>query len=86
MARARWERLSAQIERELSHHHQANPLQVGMRREMLRSRLGVEGKLFGGIVKAAGEAGLLVDEGAAIRLPGRSISKAPASSHRPISI
>jgi selenocysteine-specific elongation factor len=73
MARARWERLSAQIERELTSYHQANPLQAGMRREMLRSRLGVEGKLFGGIVETAREMGLLADEGATIRLPGHEV-------------
>ncbi len=68
MARARWERLTGQIERELAAYHQANPLQAGMRREMLRSRLGVEGKLFGSIVEIAQEMGLLADEGATIRL------------------
>jgi selenocysteine-specific elongation factor len=73
MARARWERLSGQIEQELARYHQANPLQAGMQREMLRRRLGVEGKLFGGIVAFGGEVGLLADEGTAIRLAGHEI-------------
>jgi selenocysteine-specific elongation factor len=44
-----------------------------MQREMLRSRLGLEGKLFGGIVAFGGEVGLLADEGMAIRLAGHEI-------------
>jgi selenocysteine-specific elongation factor len=69
MARASWARLAERITGELRAFHGQNPLRPGMPREALRSRLGLDGRLFNQVVPLAVETGILVNEGAFVRLP-----------------
>jgi selenocysteine-specific elongation factor len=73
MARASWTRLSELIIHETAAYHREYPLRVGMPREALRSRLKVEGKLFGAIIHLAVEDGHVVDEGTMVRLPDHAV-------------
>ncbi len=74
MARASWERLAGQIAREVGAYHHSYPLRPGMPREALRSRMAVDGKLFGVLLSLAGEAGVVVDEGTQVRLPEHAVT------------
>jgi selenocysteine-specific elongation factor len=58
---------------ELSSYHNAFPLRRGMPREALRSGLRLTPKVFDAVVAHAGGEGLLVDEGANVRLPSHSV-------------
>lgn len=73
MARSTWERLADQITRELEIYHASYRLRMGMSREELRSRLGVEGKLFNTLLNLAVDNELVIDEGKILRLPGHSV-------------
>lgn len=74
MAHATWVRLSERMEREVAAYHQAFPLRLGMPREALRSRLGVDGKLFAELVGLSVSSGAVVDEGAVVRVPDHAVT------------
>ena len=68
-----WAALVDRFSRELSAHHRQFPLRVGMGREALRSGLKLEAKVFNaGLARAAAE-GLIVEEGATVRLPSHAV-------------
>jgi selenocysteine-specific elongation factor len=69
MARASWGRLLDALARELAAYHAAYPLQLGMPREALRSRLKLTPKLFNDLMPLIVEAQAAVDEGVTVRLP-----------------
>ena len=73
MARSAWERLADQITRELAAYHTSYRLRMGMSREELRSRLGVEGKLFNTLVNLAVDNQLVIDEGKILHLPDHTV-------------
>lgn len=73
IAQAAWARVSGQIVRELRAHHDTYPLRLGMPREALRSRLHLDGKVFGRIIDFAAQSGILVDNGTIIRLPNHEV-------------
>jgi selenocysteine-specific elongation factor len=73
MARSRWAMLAERIRQELAGYHAAFPLKAGMPREALRSRLEADPRLFGGIMRLAADEGILIDEGALVRLPGHAV-------------
>lgn len=73
MARAVWARIAGQMTRELRAYHDTYPLRPGIPREALRSRLHLDGKLFGRIVDTAVQSGLLADDGMIIHLPDHSV-------------
>ncbi|MBN1426955.1 MAG: selenocysteine-specific translation elongation factor [Anaerolineae bacterium] len=77
MAKAVWDRISGQIVRELRAYHDSYPLRQGMPREALRSRLKIEGKLFGKIVDLSAQSGLLTDVGTVIRLAEHTVHFSP---------
>ncbi len=77
MAQASWVRLAERIVREVGDYHRAYPLRAGMPREALRSRLALEGRLFQAILVQAAAEGLLIDEGAAVRLPEHVVRFSP---------
>ncbi len=68
-----WAALVDRFSRELSANHRQFPLRVGMGREALRSGLKLEAKVFNaGLARAAAE-GLIVEEGATVRLPSHAV-------------
>jgi len=77
MAQLSWVRLKDQIRRELGVYHAEYPLRVGMPREALRSRLGLETRLFNLVIKMAAQEGLIGETGAAVHEAGRSVQFTP---------
>lgn len=68
---ASWDGLAARLGETLAAFHQAQPLRRGMAREEVRSRLRIAPpRLFDEAVAAAGDRGVLRDDGATLRLPG----------------
>jgi selenocysteine-specific elongation factor len=72
-ARSSWNRMAERITREAADFHQAYPLRPGMPREALRSRLGLDSRLFQALIGYAVEQSLVTDEGKIIRLPGHVV-------------
>ncbi len=70
MATARYTALLAELANTLGEFHAANPLRLGMPREELRSRLGVKGATFDGLLAGHGR---IEDAGPLLRLPGHEI-------------
>ena len=58
----------------MTDYHRSFPLRQGIPREVLRSKLGVEGKLFADLISMAVHEGLLVDEGVDLRLPDHVVT------------
>jgi selenocysteine-specific elongation factor len=82
MARQTWESLTTRLNREIDDYHRANRLRPGLPREALRSRLGLEGRLFSAFLKMAVEQGLVMDEGETVRLPAYQIQLTEAEQFR----
>ena len=59
---------------ELAEYHRKQPLQRGMPREALRSRMSIESKLFNAVVEKAVEAGIFEEFGAVICLTGHVVA------------
>lgn len=74
IAHSTWMRFVERLTQEVTDYHQAHPLRTGIPREALRSKLGVEGKLFGELVALAVRDHLVVDEGVVIRLPDHAVT------------
>jgi selenocysteine-specific elongation factor len=65
-----WERVVGQVERVLAAYHQDYPLRRGMAREELRTRLGLEARLFTRVVGMLVAQGRVAEEGSIlVRLP-----------------
>jgi selenocysteine-specific elongation factor len=64
-----WSGLLGRISAEVGNFHQANPLRQGIPREMLKSRLKLETRLFNEAVARAAGQGALVESESLIRLP-----------------
>jgi selenocysteine-specific elongation factor len=78
LGRARWERTLDEMRRTLEGYHKTHPLRLGMPREALRSRLGMDGKAFSELAVLAAQSGaLLTEEGGLIRLPEHAIRFRP---------
>jgi selenocysteine-specific elongation factor len=69
IARPAWDRLVEQIQANLSAYHRTHHLKLGMPREELKSRLGLDGRAFQAVVSRAAADGLIVDQSATVRLP-----------------
>lgn len=78
MAPGAWARLAGRITRELSDYHAAHPLRRNMPREALRSRLALDARPFQALAAYAAAEGVLVEEGAGVRLPGHAVTFTPA--------
>jgi selenocysteine-specific elongation factor len=75
LARADWlARLLATLAGLLEQHHRAQPLRRGAAREEVRSRLGLNGRVFDALTQTLAGAGQLVDLGGVLALPGREIA------------
>ena len=69
IAASGWATLTRKLASELTSYHVANPLRLGVPREELKSRLGVDTKLFNVIVDQAAQANLVRADGATLRAP-----------------
>ncbi|MER3436663.1 MAG: selenocysteine-specific translation elongation factor [Chloroflexota bacterium] len=74
-----WQEMLARMRSVLASYHTVQPLRRGMPREELRSRLRLTtGRLFDDVVMAAVRDGVVVDDGATVRLPEFTIVLDPA--------
>jgi selenocysteine-specific elongation factor len=74
---AGWAQLVSRLVGQVGAFHQAHPLRLGMPRELLKSRLKLETRLFNeAIVRAASE-GALVEDETIIRLPDHAVEFSP---------
>jgi selenocysteine-specific elongation factor len=72
-SRSWWSTLTETLARELSAHHVRFPLRAGMGREALRSGLRLDAKVFNAAMAQASAEGLVIEEGAIIRLPSHQV-------------
>lgn len=72
-----WSDRVDRIERTLTAHHQRYPLRPGMGREALRSQLHLDPRTFNGVTARAQAEGVLIDEGATVRLPDHEVRFSP---------
>jgi selenocysteine-specific elongation factor len=77
VSRAWWTALTERVARELSTHHQKFPLRTGMGREALRSGLKLDAKVFNAAMAQAVAEGIVVEEGATVRLPFHKVQLDP---------
>jgi selenocysteine-specific elongation factor len=74
-----WQSLRNRVREVLEHFHTAQPLRPGIAREETRSRLGISPpRLFDDLIATAADAGLLIDDGATLRLPDFRMTLDPA--------
>ena len=76
-SRGWWTATTARMRDLLAEHHRKHPLRPGMGREELRSALRLDPRTFNGLMARAAAEGVLVDEGATVRLPGHEIRFTP---------
>lgn len=76
-SRGWWSATAARMRDELAAYHARYPLRPGMGREGLRSALRLDPRAFNGLMARAAADGLVVDEGATVRLPGHEIRLTP---------
>jgi selenocysteine-specific elongation factor len=81
-ARSWWSALIETLEGELSTYHAGFPLRVGMAREALRSGLKLDAKVFNAVMARAAAEGLVVEEGATVRLPSHEVCLSPDQQRR----
>ena len=74
---AGWAKQSGRAQQALSAFHTQFPLRAGMAREELRSRMGLTGGSAQGVLAHLTASGVIVDDGAAVRLPDHSVAIAP---------
>ena len=73
ISRAGWNQFVQQVTGLALEYHLAHPLRVGIPREELKSRLGVETRVFNALIgRAAGE-GILVEEGPLVHMPNHQV-------------
>lgn len=77
MEGAAWQALVRRVEGLLAAYHEANPLRLGMPRQELRTRLGLEAKVFGAVVQRAKLDGVIEESGPRLRLRGRAVTLTP---------
>jgi selenocysteine-specific elongation factor len=67
ISRTGWERLAEQAQRSLRHYHEAYPLRSGMPREELRTRLGLDSRVFNRVQEQLLDQGLIAESGPLVR-------------------
>jgi selenocysteine-specific elongation factor len=77
IATSSWAALRHKMLNELSAYHAANPLKIGMPREELKSRLGLETKTFNLVIDQALKENVVALTGAALHLPEFQITFKP---------
>lgn len=73
VAESWWSDVIDRARRTLSSYHEASPLRPGMPREALRSNLRLSPQVFDATLVRAEVEGLMVDEGATVRLPSHTV-------------
>ena len=76
-SRSWWSATTDRLREELAAYHRRYPLRPGMGREALRSTLRLDPRTFNGLMARAAAEGVLVDEGATVRLPDHEIRFSP---------
>lgn len=69
IAASGWAALRRNVQTELAAYHKANPLKVGMPREEMKSRLGLDTKIYNLVIEQATQENLVVASGATLRTP-----------------
>lgn len=77
-----WAGETGRAEREISTFHQANPLRIGIPREMLKSRLKMSQRVFQAAVKSWVNAGKFQEKGQMLQLPGFQMRFSPQQQAR----
>ena len=77
-----WAGETGRAEREIAAFHQANPLRVGIPREMLKSRLKMSQRVFQAAVKVWVKAGKFQEKGQMLQLPGFQVRFSPQQQAR----
>jgi selenocysteine-specific elongation factor len=77
IAASGWVTLRHKMINELSASHAANPLKIGMPREELKSRLGLETRTFNLVIDQALKENVVAVTGAALHVPGFHITFKP---------
>jgi selenocysteine-specific elongation factor len=72
-SRSFWEGVKTRGLDAVGKYHEIHPLRLGMPREELKSRLGLEAPVFNAVMTRLVEQGVLEERGALIRLPGHAI-------------
>jgi selenocysteine-specific elongation factor len=67
IASATWQTLKNKISAELIAYHRSNPLKAGLPREELKSKLGLDAKIFNLIIERATTEGILGSTGSVVR-------------------
>jgi len=76
-ARGWWTATAERLRGHLAEYHQRYPLRPGMGREAARSALRLDPRVFNGLIARASREGLVVDEGATLRLPDHQVRFTP---------
>ncbi len=74
MEAAAWRALGKRLQALVAAYHEAHPLRLGMPRQELRARLGLEAKVFAAVVDRALQDGLVAESGARLQLLGWSVT------------
>ncbi len=69
-----WQALGRRIQALLTVYHEAHPLRLGMPRQELRNRLGLEARAFAAVVGRAVREGIVSEDGPRLLLPGWSVT------------
>ncbi len=77
-----WSRLSDHISQTLTSYHETHPLRQGMPREALRSSLGLSPRTYDAALTRARAEGLVVDEGAMVRLSSHEVELSQEQQQR----
>jgi selenocysteine-specific elongation factor len=77
VSRSWWSEKTERAHLALADHHRRYSLRPGMGREALRSTLRLEARVFNGLLARAAAEGVVVDDGATVRLPGHEIRFSP---------
>jgi len=77
VSRVWWSSLVERIVDALSSYHESFPLRQGMPREALRSRLHLDPRTFDAVAAQAEREGVVVDEGASVRLSAHAVELKP---------
>jgi selenocysteine-specific elongation factor len=82
VSQAWWSRMKERLVDTLSSYHQAHLLREGMPREALRSSLGLTAQTFDAAMVRGHDVGLVVDEGATVRLPSHAVELTSSQQQR----
>jgi len=80
--RSTWVAWIERVEAVLAAYHRTNPIRLGMPREELKSRLGLDGRTFSAVMEAMSNKGLLREQSGKVAHPGHEVVLGPQESMR----